>query len=254
MKNYHGIIARQHHTDSETHRIAEPRAVRRVKEGADSTESYCYLRNILDFLSDGKKGMPFGGPSNTVWSSGRMSPYFLRKTILDSNQFWSKSLARFLHRLCIVRGRNLERRQLRSSDIEELEEIDASEPPRPEAQCKGSVNADEKMTIFILPGRRWNSQNPWREIDVWGPIHFKQGSSLNPLQDDLTRDDAEAQNDFWSVTGYFIFRLHVEPRVNLYMPKDESFSYSTELNRRCQNHSYVIRWFCSKNILMITGT
>ena len=57
---------------SETHGIAE-RAVRRVKEGtsavllqsglgnewwADSTESYCYLRNILDFLSDGKKECP----------------------------------------------------------------------------------------------------------------------------------------------------------------------------------------------------
>ena len=67
---------------SETNGIAE-RAVRRVKEGtsavllqsglneswwADSMECYTYLRNVTDFLSDGKTpyerrfGKPFGGP------------------------------------------------------------------------------------------------------------------------------------------------------------------------------------------------
>ena len=35
--------------------------------------------------------------------------------------------------------------------------------------------------------------------------------------------DAEAQNDFWSFTGDFIYRHHVKPRVKLYMPKEESF-------------------------------
>ena len=48
-------------------------------------------------------------------------------------------------------------------------------------------------------------------------------SSPNPLQDDSTRDDAEAENDFWSITGDFIYRHHVEPRVKLYMPKEEPF-------------------------------
>ena len=45
----------------------------------------------------------------------------------------------------------------------------------------------------------------------------------NPLQDDSTRDDAEAKNNFWSVTGDFIYRYHVEPRVKLYVPREESF-------------------------------
>ena len=48
-------------------------------------------------------------------------------------------------------------------------------------------------------------------------------SSPTPLQDDSTRDDAEAKNDFWSVTGDFIFRHHVEPRVKLYVSREESF-------------------------------
>ena len=48
-------------------------------------------------------------------------------------------------------------------------------------------------------------------------------SSPTPLQDDSTRDDAEAQHDFWSITGHFIYRHHVEHRVKLYMPREESF-------------------------------
>ena len=45
----------------------------------------------------------------------------------------------------------------------------------------------------------------------------------NPLKDDSTRDDAETKNDFWSVMGDFIYRHQVEPRVKLYVLKEESF-------------------------------
>ena len=48
-------------------------------------------------------------------------------------------------------------------------------------------------------------------------------SSPSPHQDDSTQDDAEAENDFWSVTGDFTYRHHVEPIVKLYIPKEESF-------------------------------
>ena len=61
-------------------------------------------------------------------------------------------------------------------------------------------------------------------------------SSPSPHQDDSTREDAESKNDFWSITGDFIFRHLVEPRVKLYMPKD----------RRYQNHTYVIRCVVGK--------
>ena len=36
-------------------------------------------------------------------------------------------------------------------------------------------------------------------------------------------DDGEARNDFWSISGNDIYRHHVEPRVKLYVPRDESF-------------------------------
>ena len=98
-----------------------------------------------------------------------------------------------------------------------------------------------------MPSRRWNSQNLWSRSTP-ETIHLirdrpERGeekvvlrgesdglSSPNPLQDDSTRDDAKARNDFWSITGDFICRHHVVPRVKLYMPKGEIFSYPNEVH------------------------
>ena len=37
-------------------------------------------------------------------------------------------------------------------------------------------------------------------------------------------DDAETRADFWPIQGDFICRYHNEPRVQLYVPKEETFS------------------------------
>ena len=49
-----------------------------------------------------------------------------------------------------------------------------------------------------------------------------EGSLLPPPQDSLP-DAGEAINDFWSMSGSFIYRHHAEPRVKLYSPREESF-------------------------------
>ena len=46
--------------------------------------------------------------------------------------------------------------------------------------------------------------------------------SLPPPHDSLP-DAGEAMNDFWSMSGNFFYRHHVEPRVKLYSPREESF-------------------------------
>ena len=74
-------------------------------------------------------------------------------------------------------------------------------------------------------------------------------SSANPLQDDSTRDDAEAKNDFRSITGDFIYRHHVELRVKLYVPREESFLIPLKYIDVAGNTSTSL-----DNILMITGT
>ena len=43
------------------------------------------------------------------------------------------------------------------------------------------------------------------------------------LQQTESKDDAEARADFWSIQCDFIYRHHNEPRVQLYVPKEETF-------------------------------
>ena len=106
---------------SETNGIAG-RAVRRMKEGtsavlsqsgldnewwSDSMVCYCYLRNVQDLFSDGKTpyewrfGMPFNGP---VIPFGAMVEYhaYLCEGHIEITSIWSKSLARYIPRLCIA--------------------------------------------------------------------------------------------------------------------------------------------------------
>ena len=47
-------------------------------------------------------------------------------------------------------------------------------------------------------------------------------SPTRHLQDSFP-DAGEARNDFWSISGDVIYRHHVEPRVKLYSPREESF-------------------------------
>ena len=70
--------------------------------------------------------------------------------------------------------------------------------------------------------RRWTHQNSTPE----GSMHRKcqrHKEVETPLQEDSTRDDEEAENDFWTFTGEFIYRRHFVPRVKLYMPPEETY-------------------------------
>ena len=46
---------------------------------------------------------------------------------------------------------------------------------------------------------------------------------LFPQPQDSLPDAGEAITDFWSMSGKFIYRRHVEPRVKLYTPREGSF-------------------------------
>ena len=65
-----------------------------------------------------------------------------------------------------------------------------------------------------------------RPIQGEGHVDFlgESEGSLPPPHDSFP-DAGEAINDFWSMSGNFIYRHHVEPRVNLYSPREESFPF-----------------------------
>ena len=53
-------------------------------------------------------------------------------------------------------------------------------------------------------------------------LRIRRVSTPPPPQDSLP-DAGEAINDFWSTSGNFKNRHHVEPRVKLHSPREESF-------------------------------
>ena len=65
-----------------------------------------------------------------------------------------------------------------------------------------------------------------REHPIRGESHLdflgESEGSLPPPQDYFP-DAGEALKDFWSMSGNFTYRHHVEPRVKLYSPREESF-------------------------------
>ena len=198
---------------SETNGIAE-RAVRRVKEGtsavlmqsgldnecwADSMECYCYLRNIQDLLSDGK------------------TPY--------------------------------ERSDILVADIEELEQLDSSEifAKRLNAKKVLTTMKGDRFFFPVADGTVKISGGDQRTLIRDRPERGEEqevfrgesdGSSPTPLQDS-TLDGAEAKYDFWSITGDFIYRHQIGTHSETVHAERRLISYSTEVYRRCQSHSYV---------------
>ena len=65
-----------------------------------------------------------------------------------------------------------------------------------------------------------------REHPIRGESHvdfFGESEGCLPPPPDSLPDAGEAINDFWSMSGNFRYRHHVEPRVKLYSPREESF-------------------------------
>ena len=144
------------------------------EEWPDSTEYFCYLRNIQDLLSDGKTpyerrfGIPFNGP--VIPFGAMVECHFISvKDPSRLDQFGAKVLpGKFFGYVAIWRD-------IMVADIAELEEMDASELHARRLKCKGSVNAAKKWKLHI-PSRRWKSQN-LRWSTASENIHLNPGSS-----------------------------------------------------------------------------
>ena len=73
----------------------------------------------------------------------------------------------------------------------------------------------------------WIGKNTELGMSVYSPKMAGREQNMALLWKKLmkeTKDDAEARDDYWSMEGNFIDRFHLEPRVQLCVPKEESFS------------------------------
>ena len=248
--------------------------MRRVKEGtsavllqsglneswlADSVECYTYLRNVTDLLSGGKTpyerrfGQPFKGP---IIPFGSLVEYYPISAKDQSRipSIWKESLTWIVLRIRIVRG-GIWKGDVLVADLEELETMDASDIYSKRLNAKEVIFPKQGEFIFpIADGRittlgrdqelRTSTLVRHRPIQGESNIDFLGESEGSlPQPHDSFPDAGEAINEFWSMTGSFKNRHHVEPRVKLYSPREESFpiplkyidvSRTTHTNFGCQ--------------------
>ena len=223
--------------------------MRRVKEGtsavmllsdlheswwAVSMECYTYLRNVTGLLTDGKTpyerrfGQPFKGPIIPFGSLVEYHPV-TAKDQSRIHQFGKKVFRGLFLGYALYAG-GIWKGDILVADIEELETMDASEIYSKRLNAKKMENmfpaADGRIK---LPG---GDQELRTSTLIWehsirgeGHVDFlgESEGSLPPPQDSYP-DAGEAIIDFWSMSGNFKNRHHVEPRVKLYSPREESFS------------------------------
>ena len=241
------------YTTSETNSVAE-RAVRRVKEGtsaellqsglkeswwADSLECYTYLRNVTDLSSDGKTlherrfGQPLEGP---IIPFGSLVEYHPKtEGSVKNPSVWKESFTWIVPRIRSVRGWNLEgwRTDRRPWGVGNDGRIGNL---LEKTQCeRGDISQTRRIYFFqsqMDESKSLEEIRNWEHPPWYGRDQFKERVILDflgepegslPQPHDSFPDAGEATNDFWSMSGSFMYRHHVEPRVKLHSPREESF-------------------------------
>ena len=138
-------------------------------------------------------------------------------------------------RYALFAGRNW-KGDIMVADIEELETMDASEIHSKRLNAKEVIFPKEKGELIypIADGRiktlggdqDLRTSTLIRQRPIRGESHLdfvgESEGSLPPPHDSFP-GTGEAENDCWSMSGNFIYRHHVEPRVKRYSPREESF-------------------------------
>ena len=142
------------------------------------------------------------------------------------------------------------------ADVEELAEMNASELHARRLNAK-EVLTPQRSRNFIFPiadgtvkisggDQRLRTCTSIRDRPERGEeqevLRGESGrlSSPTPHQEDSTRDDVEAKSDFWSITGDLIVAITWNPESNQTVRAERRIiSYSDEVHRRYQEHSYI---------------
>ena len=184
----------------------------------------------------------------------------LRRTSQEIHQFGKKVLPGLFLGYALYAG-GIWKGDVLVADLEELETMDASEIYSKRLNAKEVIFPKEKgeFTFPIADGRikplggdqDLTTSTSIRQRPIQGQSHLdflgEPEGSLPPPHDSLP-DAGEAKNDFGSMSGNFKNRHHVEPRVKLYSPTEESFpiplkyidvSRTTHTNLECKQEKRI---------------
>ena len=102
----------------------------------------------------------------------------------------------------------------------------------------------------------------WKESLTWvvartrvefGRVTFGESQGSLPQPQDSFPDASEAINDFWSMSGNFIYRHHVEPRVKIYSRREKNHSLPHWSTLTFPELHIRIWMWSKKSALMIIG-
>ena len=150
------------------------------------------------------------------------------------HQFWKESFTWIVLGYALYAGR-IWKGDVLIADLEELETMDASEIYSKRLNAKEVIFPKQGEFIFPIADGRIKTLGGDQELRTSTLIrdHPIRGEGSRdflgesegslPQPHDSFPDAGEAVNDFWSMSGNIIYRHHVEPRVKLYSPREESF-------------------------------
>ena len=245
-------LSRNHCTStphrSETDGIAK-RAVRRVKEGtsavllqsglneswwADSMECCTYLRNVTDLLSDGKTpcerhfGKPFEGTCCSICFTCWVSPNNCERSVPNPS-IWKESSTWIVPRIRSPRGGNLERVTYWSQTLRSWRRWTHRKSIRKDFSAKEVISPQKGE--FTFPTADGRIKIPGGEQELTTSTLIRPRPSRGEDQKGLFHNfmtHFRLPVKLCTISGpcravCFIFRHHVEPRVELYSPREESF-------------------------------
>ena len=179
---------------------------------------------------EGQRGQPFKGP---IIPFGSFVEYYpiTAKDQSRIHQFGKKVLPGLFLGYALYAGW-IWKGDVLIADLEELETMDASEIYSKRLNAKEVIFPKQGEFIFPIEDGRikplggdqdLRTSTLIRQRPIRGESHLdflgeSEGSPLSPQ--DSYRDAGEARNDFWSMSGNFIDRHHVEPGVKLYVPRE----------------------------------
>ena len=127
--------------------------------------------------------------------------------------------------------RKSSRKRLNAKEVTFPTEVENSFFPVADGRINLSAGDQELRTSTLIRPRPIQGEG---HVDFLGE---SEGSLPQPY--DSFPDAGEATNDFWSMSGNFIYRHHIEPRVKLHSPREESFPVpleNTDVSRTTQTN------------------
>ena len=126
------------------------------------------------------------------------------------------------------------------ADMEELENVNASEIYSRRLNAK-EVPITQRNGEFVFPVADGSAKLLGRDCELHEPTPRREqivrseglsGDSLGAAEESQPteqEDETAVLKDFWSLQEDFVYRHHIEPRVQLCAPTETNIHYSTEI-------------------------